>query len=152
MTNLIPELYRLYKKRTRSPEDYVEFQSFQARKVIDDFKDILEISSDVFLVDFGCGNGGYTEVFAQHFEKVLGIDYHVEPTVEERQASYLSNDLVNLELADKPDVIFCASVVEHVPDPAAFIASYKADIIPELSWSWQIILNGSSSHPDSREL
>ena len=130
MGSFAVDLYKLYKKRLQSPEDYLAFQQFQAERVLNDFVEILDLSKDEFLVDFGCGKGGYTEVFGDHFPRVWGIDYHVEAAKESNKVEYYNRDLINLELEEKADVIFCASVIEHVEDPEALVQSIFRNLKP----------------------
>jgi ubiquinone/menaquinone biosynthesis C-methylase UbiE len=114
------ELFRMAKNRFKSDNDYVAFQQFQATEIIKDIEKILKVEKTSFVIDWGCGSGGYTSVFSKIFREVKGIDFYVE-TEEKDDLNFESHDLMNYISAKKADFVFCASVIEHVSDPKKFI-------------------------------
>ncbi len=58
-------------QRMKSEVDYFRFQEFQAKAVYEDINRILNIPQNSFVIDFGCGNGGYTNYLAGKYRKAL---------------------------------------------------------------------------------
>jgi SAM-dependent methyltransferase len=69
------------------------------------------------LLDLGCGNKPYRDIFARHVSRHVGLD---SPTGYHGQASEadLWSDASALALRDESvDVVLCTQVLEHVPEP-----------------------------------
>lgn len=114
------------KNRFKSIEDYQHFQSYQADAVYGDLKRIFNISNDSFFVDWGCGSGGYTKYFATKFKNILGIDFLVPKNIE--GVKFIKNDLTNYVINKKADIIFCASVIEHVENQKQFVSQISKNL------------------------
>ena len=66
------------------------------------------------LLDIGCGNKPYQEVFAPRIEKCIGLEYSPETGYRGNKAD-LCGDAMRLPLADESvDTILCTEVLEHV--------------------------------------
>ncbi len=118
---------RLSRKRLNSENDYLKFQEFQAQAIYQDLNKIFKLPHDSFVIDFGCGKGGYTNFFSAKFKKVLGIDFHVKQQVSEKNI-FESHDLLNYKNPQKADLIFCSSVIEHVKNQEGLLKSINENL------------------------
>jgi ubiquinone/menaquinone biosynthesis C-methylase UbiE len=119
--SFLVSLWKASRKRFASDEDYFRFQQLQAVHVIRDVARLLSPPQDSFVIDFGCGRGGYSECLAEHFAEVLAVDFRLSPHHYKRKATYLSQDLTTFEPDRQADLIFCASVIEHMANQEATI-------------------------------
>lgn len=113
-TRFLIEFFLLSRKRFRSQEDNFNFQRKQAEGVYQDLKEIFHVPKDSFVIDFGCGTGGYTNFFGEKFTEVLGVDYFTDPINKNNNVQFLSVDLLEFNTPKKADLVFCSSVIEHV--------------------------------------
>lgn len=114
------ELFKLAKNRFKSDNDYIVFQKYQAKELVKDINKYLKVEKTSFVIDWGCGHGGYMSVFNEIYSEVKGIDFHVEAD-KNSGLNFESHDLLNYISEKKADFIFCASVIEHVSDPKKLI-------------------------------
>lgn len=80
------------------------------------------ILTDFRVLDFGCGNGRYLEVFANHIprENLFGIEVSLERVVQVNRKGFRAFQLSPQRscLAFKSasfDVVFSSNVIEHIP-------------------------------------
>jgi SAM-dependent methyltransferase len=73
-------------------------------------------------LDAGCGAGRYTQVLAEHFAEVVGIDIS-EPLIDiaRRRRSranvrYLATDMMSFADADGFDLVYSSTTLHHLPD------------------------------------
>ena len=126
----ILELVNLSRRRFDSKEDYIRMQYAQAKLVYGDIEHILKVPSTSFVVDFGCGGGGYTSFFATKFREVLGLDFNISKMKKGRNISFCKCNLLDFRLKKKADFIFCASVIEHVEDADKLIKNIYQNLKP----------------------
>lgn len=116
------KLYKLYKKRLHSEEDYRRFQSFQAELIMEYMNRFLSIQGQLVL-DLGGGLGGYSQEMAKRgaagviYLDIAGSLCPSEPRIHPIIADALSIPLRN----ETVDFVFCASLIEHVKDPVALL-------------------------------
>jgi len=110
------QLLQLSRRRKKSPEEYFHFQQFQAELLVDFFQQHHIPIRNRLLLDLGCGLGGYGDVMQKHGADVIALD------LEEK--IFAGNiPLVHADACITPfhsntfDMILCASLIEHVPDP-----------------------------------
>jgi SAM-dependent methyltransferase len=123
-------LIRLARRRFRSKADYRRFQIYQGTLVIS----YLETQGFHFhglrVLDLGCGNGGYSYVMAQAGANVISLDFR-RPKVD------VSGTWVLADASEIPFVsssfpfVFCASLIEHVPDPVKLVQEIGRVLTPD---------------------
>ncbi len=123
-------LWRLARRRFQSGEDYRRFQEFQGTLLMAYFQSKgLEFRGRRVL-DVGCGWGGYTRLFAGAGADVVAVDIERSESVEGQGGLMpggpwklvIGNALSLPFPAEQFDFIFCASLIEHVPQPGCLLA------------------------------
>ena len=115
-------LYRLARARKLSENDYRAFQLFQARLVADYLRRRGFSFAGRRLLDLGSGIGGYSEEFARRGARVVSVD--LAPPLSWRAAGVapVRASALAVPLAGRSaDLVFCASLIEHVEDPALLL-------------------------------
>jgi ubiquinone/menaquinone biosynthesis C-methylase UbiE len=108
-----------YRRRLNSYEDYVSFQRYQAKLV----NKKLESNNITFagqrILDLGSGLGGYALEWNTKGGWVCPLDLSPpSPAVLEAGIPALRGSAQRLPLKTGAfDIIFCASLIEHIPDP-----------------------------------
>jgi 2-polyprenyl-6-hydroxyphenyl methylase / 3-demethylubiquinone-9 3-methyltransferase len=99
----------------------------------------LKPMRDLSILDVGCGGGLVSEPLARLGAKVTGIDPTIDSiAVARRHAQgqgldidYRTASVEELQAAGETfDAVVCMEVIEHVPDPAAFVRSLGALVRP----------------------
>ena len=99
-----------------------------------------------FVVDVGCGKGTFLEALCGKFPRCEGKG--IDPSVDEKKATAdnleLIRDIIRPEhLTRKLDLVLCRHVLEHIPDPVAFLRSLRETLptgvpffleVPDLGW------------------
>jgi SAM-dependent methyltransferase len=114
-------------KRFRSEQAYVEFQKHQAAGIYKNIVNILKVDKRCFVIDYGCGKGGYTYYLAKKFSEILAVDYYVKP-LKIKNIRFEQHDLMSFKSRKKADFIFCASVIEHINKQDIFIKRIKSNL------------------------
>ena len=115
------QLYRLGRKRFRSPEDYMELMMY----LTDDFATRVirptEYASG-HVLDAGCSYGGFMEAFSkQGAACVTGLDLSLEKLQQGGVSRALVGDMTFSPFADGAfDLVYARGVIEHVPNQLAF--------------------------------
>jgi SAM-dependent methyltransferase len=113
-------LLRLGRVRFRSEADYHRLQTYQGSLVIDYLEKQGIRLRDTRVLDLGCGRGGYSDALSDAGARVVSID--LKPPQQGLPALALA-DAVRLPFASTSfPIVFCASLIEHVPNPARLLA------------------------------
>jgi ubiquinone/menaquinone biosynthesis C-methylase UbiE len=133
----------LARQRLRSEAHYRRFQQFQAAAILNELAHQGVHLAGRRVLDLGCGNGGYTLEMHKRGARAFALERYV---VSEVQQLFIS-DSAHIALQDGTmDVVFCASVIEHVPQPSALLREIhrvlKSDGLCYLSFPPFYSLNG----------
>jgi len=111
-------LWRMFKARLSSPEEYRKMQAFQATLLIRYLRSRgVEIAHKKIL-DLGCGLGGYSTEIAKHTCGVVGIDLsHLNWRLKNPPYWVVANALSIPAASEAFDLVICASLIEHVQSP-----------------------------------
>jgi SAM-dependent methyltransferase len=122
-------LLRLGRRRFHSNADYRRFQSYQGQLIL---KHLLEQgiqARNTQVLDLGCGNGGYSQVMVNAGAHVISLDLK-RPVAS--LPTFVQANAVRLPFAPNHfPIVFCASLIEHVPDPAQLLAEIKRVLAPD---------------------
>jgi SAM-dependent methyltransferase len=85
--------------------------------------------------DIGCGHGGYSQVFEDHGANVISSDFErISPEFFDLSVTAgkaFQADAMMLPLKDDClDFTFCASLIEHVPEPARLLSEIWRTLRP----------------------
>lgn len=125
------DLWRVSRKRARSEQDYLEFQAFQARRLIGYLMSKGVTLAGRRLVDLGSGIGGYSREFAHQGAHVVSVDLMQPRRAPAERLARLRADAAIVPLRDESvDVVFCASLIEHVARPEAVLREIERVLRP----------------------
>jgi len=124
------DLWRLSVRRTESEQSYREFQAFQADLLIQYMEQHGVCFAGSSLLDLGSGLGGYSREFAARGARVFAVDLTpprlAGPGLHRIQASAAAVPLRDAAV----DLVFCASLIEHVPHPEEILAEIERVLKP----------------------
>lgn len=84
-------------------------------------KSCLENAKGKSLIDLACGDGLMTEIFSNHFDRVVGVDAsskHIEKARERcPNVTFYESLIETLDISEKFDSVFMLDILEHVIDP-----------------------------------
>ena len=122
------ELLRLARRRFRSDEDYRRLQGYQATLIA---RYLVEQGIQLGgqrILDLGCGDGGYGEVFRAAGAEVIGVDRQYPARCPN---TFVLADAQTLPFApDSFSLVFCASLIEHVPRPRDLLREIRRVVQP----------------------
>lgn len=81
-------------------------------------------------LDVGCGNGSLVTTAAEWGFDVRGLDLRPEPVIALRREGYKADIGTLTDATEMVDVLSLCDVIEHVPDPAALIATAASRLYP----------------------
>ena len=123
-------LWNLAKRRLRSEEDYRQFQAFQATLLLSYLQGLgVEVKRKKVL-DIGSGVGGYSTQMVACGARVISLDL-IRPSYQagERHSLLTANALVIPLHDESMDLVFCASLIEHVSDPARLLSEIERTLV-----------------------
>jgi SAM-dependent methyltransferase len=125
------ELYRAAVNRLGSEEAYRTFQALQAQLLVRYMEAQGVRLQDRLLVDLGSGLGGYSLLFQQQGARVVSLDLMADKIRLQGPYQAVSASAQAVPLATGSiDIVFCASLIEHVPDPAAALREIRRILVP----------------------
>jgi SAM-dependent methyltransferase len=120
-------LLRLGRRRFRSDADYFRFQFFQGKLVLRYLERQGIGVSGLRVLDLASGNGGYSRALADARGRVVSIDLQPPAMM---LPMFLVGNAMQLPFASQSfDLVFCASLIEHVPDPARLMAEIRRVLV-----------------------
>lgn len=125
-------LLDLARSRLRSEEDYRRFQAFQASLLLSYLRRFRVEVQHKKVLDLGSGVGGYSQELVTHGAWVVSLDL-IQPSTQPKGDSYhpLIADALVIPICDRSvDVVFCASLIEHVSDPARLLSEIRRVLVP----------------------
>lgn len=126
-------LWRVARRRAASEQDYLAFQAYQARWLIDYLAEHDVALSGRRLLDLGSGVGGYSLEFARAGARVITVDL-MQPLRAEAQdlsVKQVRGDALRVPLKTAScDIVFCASLIEHVRYPEQLLAEIERVLKP----------------------
>lgn len=88
-------------------------------------KSCIDNSSGDSLLDIACGDGVLTEMFANHFKTVVGVDASSKHLTEARnrcpKAEFYESLIEDFKIDRKFSSVFLLDLLEHVQDPIAVL-------------------------------
>jgi SAM-dependent methyltransferase len=116
-------LLRLGRRRFRSDTDYRQCQAYQGTLILDYLAGQGIRVPNTRVLDLACGNGGYSYAMVSAGAHVVSIDLKRPGTIP---PTFVVGDALRLPFAlNSFPLVFCASLIEHVPDPAQLLAEIK---------------------------
>lgn len=124
------DLWRLSVRRTESEQSYREFQAFQAGLLIRYMEEHGVHLDGSSLLDRGSGLGGYSRAFAARGARVFAVDL-TPPRLRDPGLHRIRASASAVPLRDgSMDLVFCASLIEHVPRPAEILGEIERVLAP----------------------
>lgn len=125
------DLYQAAANRLRSEDAYRNFQALQAQLLVRYMQSYGVQLRDQLLVDLGSGLGGYSLLFQQQGARVISLDLMADKVRLQGSYQAVSASAQAVPLAgDSIDIVFCASLIEHVPDPAQALREIRRILVP----------------------
>jgi ubiquinone/menaquinone biosynthesis C-methylase UbiE len=132
-SNLIDclNLWRISKQRLSSEENYRAFQVFQAQKLLTYLERHGVSIHDRILMDLGSGVGGYSQEFSRHSAKVISVDLIQPNLTTTHPVKQIKASALHIPFEDcSIEIVFCASLVEHVPEPGLLLSEIERILRP----------------------
>lgn len=101
----------------------------KANKTIAVLEDYIGDLKQLSALDIGCSTGLMTELYAEKFKKIIGIDidkpaikFAIQNSLQTNLEFYVK-DAMNTRFEDETfDVVICTQIYEHVPDSTKLMA------------------------------
>jgi SAM-dependent methyltransferase len=125
------QLGNLSLKRLRSESDYRAFQTFQAQLLLGYLSSFGITWSEKNCLDLGSGIAGYALIFAKQCAQVYCLDLQPPKIEPPRNLFQVRGNALLMPFGqDQFDFIFCASLIEHVPDPLRLLQEIERNLKP----------------------
>lgn len=96
------------------------------------------------VVDIGCGKGTFLKILCEKFARVrgLGIDpsYEGDCHVGRGRVQFIKDFFSEKYIGERPSLIVCRHVLEHISDPASFLRSIHSSLkmFPEIPLFFEV--------------
>jgi SAM-dependent methyltransferase len=122
-------LLHLARRRFKSDADYRRFQAYQGSLIVEYLvKRGIDLQGTRVL-DLGCGNGGYSYALAKEGAQAISIDLR---QLQYPLPSFVQADALYLPLESESFAfVFCASLIEHVPNPLQLLVEVRRILTPD---------------------
>jgi SAM-dependent methyltransferase len=125
------ELWRVARRRSRSEQDYRVFQRFQAKLLFDHLARHGAEVRGRRILDLGSGVAGYSQALAEAGGHVIGLDLAQPRLVRQAGLAQLRASALSIPLATESlDLVFCASLIEHVAEPGRVLDEIERVLKP----------------------
>lgn len=127
------EIVRLARNRSRSRDNYRAMQEYIASRAIDELEERGVDLADCKVLELAAGFGGYSIVLNRKAKCFLANDLSHDRFFEENGIPFLQFDVMKefpLE-TESFDLIFCSSLIEHLPDPNPFLRECRRVLRPQ---------------------
>ncbi len=122
-------LLRLARTRFLSDAHYRRFQAHQGHLILRYLEKQGVRIQGTKVLDLGCGRGGYSQSMQRAGAHVVSMDLTRPDAVP---PAFLVGDALRLPLASNSfPLVFCASLIEHVAQPAQLVAEIKRILAPQ---------------------
>lgn len=120
------EFFILARKRTKSDEDYVKFETFQVNQIIKSFQKNNLTFKNKKLLDIACGRGGYARFFLKKGAIVAALDITDKYFQKFKGINFILGDGRKLPFKDNSfDIVFSSSTIEHITEQQKFVNELK---------------------------
>ncbi|MCP4535538.1 MAG: class I SAM-dependent methyltransferase [Chloroflexi bacterium] len=122
-------LLRLARRRFRSSDDYLRFQIYQGNLILDYLAEQgICIQSDQVL-DLASYTGGYGQAMTNAGARVISTDLKRPRIIP---PDFVLADAIQLPFdSNRFSLVFCASLIEHVPEPIQLLLEIKRVLTPD---------------------
>jgi 2-polyprenyl-3-methyl-5-hydroxy-6-metoxy-1,4-benzoquinol methylase len=122
-------LLHLAHRRFRSNNDYLQFQICQGRLILNYLTEQGISIQGAEALDLASSIGGYGDTMASARAHVVSIDLKRPQIIP---PTFVLADAVQLPFdSNRFPLVLCASLIEHVPDPAQLLAETKRVVTPD---------------------
>lgn len=122
-------LLRLARRRFHSNDDYLRFQAYQGHLILDYLNEQGVSIQGVEALDLASSIGGYGDAMTSAGAHVISVDLERPQVIP---PAFVLADAVQLPFeAGRFPLVFCASLIEHVPDPVRLLTEIKRVLSPE---------------------
>jgi SAM-dependent methyltransferase len=125
------KLWQVSRQRIHSEADYRAFQAYQAELLLAYLQRHQVQVTERLVLDLGSGIGGYSEAFARNGARVISMDLMSQGVRLLPGCAPVAADALAIPLADNAvHLVFCASLIEHVPAPERLLAEIERVLAP----------------------
>lgn len=122
--------YKLARNRLKSNKEYIKFENFQSRIVMDSLKAKGIHLKGKKLLDVGCGRGGYSQKFLEEGAYLTALDITLRYFQNVKGVRFVLGDAVKMPFKDGSfDIVFCSSLIEHIKTPGSMIKEIKRVLV-----------------------
>ena len=115
------EFLKLVRKRRRSAEDYRAMQEYIAERTVEKLENRGVVPGECAVLELAAGPGGYSKVLNHEAKTFLANDLNPDPFFTAQGIPFMAFDVMKpFPLSSGSfDLVYCSSLIEHVPEPAA---------------------------------